>query len=348
MTAAIPSQRVSDRERFGVERAARQRMAAIRQDQAGGAEVLRIVECDRPEPDATEILVRVHATSVNPHDCKTRARGYSSYNDESLPFILGFDVSGVVEAVGSGVTVYQPGDEVFGAPRFPKHAGAYAEYVTGPARHFAPKPTVLDHLHSAGLPLAGVTAWQALVDTAHVQPGQRVLIHAAAGGVGHLAVQIAKARGAYVIGTARAAKHEFLRDLGADELIDYTRQDFDTVLRDIDIVLDSLGGEITGRSLTTMRPAGTVVTIVPPGPPRHTGETWRLPQYADIDVRWLLFEPDGTALRELAGLVDAGKLRVQIDSVFPLAKAADAHRYVEAGNSTGKVVLEVVAESPGP
>lgn len=317
-------------------------MKAISQDRAGGPEVLEVVEVDRPVPGPTEVLVRVHAAAINPHDWKTRNRGRSSYNNESLPFVLGFDVSGVVEAVGSGVTVLEPGDDVFGMPRFPHHAGAYAEYVTGPARHFAPKPVTLNHVQAAALPLAGLTAWQALVDTAHVEAGQRVLIHAAAGGVGHLAVQIAKARGAYVIGTASTAKHEFLRGLGADALIDYTRQDFEAAAHDVDVVLDTLGGEITHRSLKTMRPGGTLVTIIPPA--QHGAAD--LPPRADVAVKWMLVEPDGAALRDLAALVDAGKLRVEIDSVFPLTQVADAHRRGEAGRATGKIVLTLAPGSP--
>lgn len=319
-------------------------MRAVQQVTAGGPEVLQLCERDRPDPGPGEILVKVHATSVNPHDCKTRQRGRSAYNNEDMPLVLGFDVSGVVESIGSGVTLFQPGDQVYGFPRFPQHAAAYAEYLTGPARHFAPKPAALDHLHAAAIPLAGLTAWQAVVDTAHVAPGKRVLIHAAAGGVGHLAVQIAKAHGAYVIGTSSAAKHAFLRGIGADEVIDYTRQDFDAVLSDVDIVLDSLGDDMIDRSLKVMRSGGTLVSLIPPrrdGLPL-AGDPAYLPQPEGIDVRWLLAEPDGAALRELAALVDAGKMRVEIDSVYPLADVAEAHRKAETGRATGKIVLEVV------
>jgi NADPH:quinone reductase-like Zn-dependent oxidoreductase len=312
-------------------------MKAIVQQRAGGPEVLRLSEIERPAPGPTEILVRVRATSVNPHDCKTRARGYSSYNADRPPFTLGFDVSGTVAEVGSGVTVFRPGDPVFGMPRFPRHAGAYAEYVTGPARHFAAKPVALDHLHAAAVPLAGLTAWQALVDTAQLRAGQRVLVHAAAGGVGHLAVQIAKARGAQVIGTARAEKHQLLRELGADELIDYTTQDFADVVHDVDVVLDTLGGDVAHRSVQVLRPGGTLVTIIPP----DQGGTSSLFELAGYRVRWMLVEPDHTALAELAALADAGTLRVHVDAVFPLAEAADAHRRVETGRTTGKVVLTV-------
>lgn len=193
------------------------RMRAIIQESAGDPEVLTLAEVDRPEPMPTEVLVRVHAAGVNATDWKSRTVG-GLLGDP--PAILGWDVSGAVEAVGLGVTRFRPGDEVFGMPRFPHKAGGYAEYVTAPSRHFTRKPAGLDHVHATALPLAALTAWQVLHDTANVQPGQRVLIHAAAGGVGHLAVQLAKHLGAYVIGTARGSKHAFVHALGADEVID--------------------------------------------------------------------------------------------------------------------------------
>ena len=203
-------------------------MRAIGQETFGGPEVLRVVEVGRPEPGISEVLVRVHATAVNPTDLWHRSTGGLL----GTTVRLGWDVSGVVEEVGLGVTWLHPGDEVFGMPRLPEAAGTYADYVTSPARHLARKPAGLSHVEAAGLGLAGLTAWQAVVDTADVQPGQRVLIHAAAGGVGHLAVQIAKARGAYVIGTARAAKHDLVRGLGADEIVpvSYTHLTLPTIL----------------------------------------------------------------------------------------------------------------------
>jgi NADPH:quinone reductase-like Zn-dependent oxidoreductase len=173
-------------------------MRAISQHSLGGPEVLTEIEVERPEPRPVQVLVRVHAAGVNPADWEARAHGWGG----AIPPILGFDASGVVAAVGYGVTLYQPGDEVFGMLRFPRLAGCYAEYVTAPSRQLAPKPPGIDHVEAAALPQAGLTAWQSLTEVAHLQPGQRVLIHAAAGGVGHLAVQIAKSRGAYVTGTA--------------------------------------------------------------------------------------------------------------------------------------------------
>jgi NADPH:quinone reductase-like Zn-dependent oxidoreductase len=309
-------------------------MRAISQRALGGPEVLELVEMERPEPGPVEVLVRVHAAGVNPTDWKARRTGGRF---KGVPSVLGFDVSGVVEAVGPGVTLYEPGDEVFGMPRFPHPAGAYAEYVTAPPRHFARKPASIDHVQAAALPLAALTALQCLVDTAGLREGQKVLVHAAAGGVGHLAVQIAKDRGAYVAGTAREPKHAFVRSLGADEVIDYTTTDFAEVVRDADIVLDTIGGDYGPRSLRTLRDGGTLVSIVPPvDEDLRTAAAER-----GIATGWTLVEPDHQGMTEIAALVEAGRLRAEIDTVFPLEEAAKAHTLGETGRTTGKIVLAV-------
>lgn len=310
-------------------------MRAVSQEVPGGPEVLHLVETAVPVPGPTEILVRVQAAGINPTDWKTRARGYF-YGDEAPPFTLGFDVAGTVAAVGPGVTVHSPGDPVLGMPRFPKPAGGYAEYVTGPARHFVAAPG-LDPVRAAGLPLAGLTAWQALVDTARLRPGQRVLVQAAAGGVGHLAVQIAKARGAYVLGTASAAKHDFVRSLGADEAIDYTAGPIEDLVTDVDVVLDTLGGEARARSLRCLRPGGTLVSIIPPA----GFDSSLMPQRDGVTVRWLLVEPDPAGLQQLVDLTAKGALTVHVERTFAMADAAAAHRHGEQGRTTGKLVLTV-------
>ena len=311
-------------------------MRAISQDTLGGPEVLKMVEMDRPTPGPTEVLVRVHAAGVNPTDWKTRASGGILRMEP--PFVLGWDVSGVVEQVGLGTTLYQPGDEVFGMLRYPQGHGAYAEYVSAPARHFAPKPANLDHTQAAAIPLAALTAWQALVDTAGLKEGQRVLVHAAAGGVGHFAVQIAKARGAYVIGTASAAKHDLLRDLGADELVDYRSEDFAEVVRDVDVVIETMGGDYGPRSLRTLREGGTIVslTIALLDAGLHA-------QAAERGIRSaaMLVEPDHATMKALAALAKAGRLRAELAAVLPLADAAKAHELGESGRTTGKIVLSV-------
>ncbi|MEU6211215.1 NADP-dependent oxidoreductase [Streptomyces sp. JL4002] len=307
-------------------------MRAIVVNEWGGPENLVEREIDRPEPGLGEVLVRVHAAGVNPVDWKTRASGALIAWGETP--IVGWDVSGTVEAVGPGVTLHAPGDEVYGMPLFPRQAGGYAEYVVAPARHLARKPASLDHVQAAALPLAALTAWQALVDTAGVTAGQRVLVHAAAGGVGHLAVQIAKARGAYVIGTASAAKHEVLRGLGADELIDYRSVDFTEAVADVDVVLDSLGGDTAERSLKVLKPGGHLVSL--PGPDD-------VPAGADaVKASWVLVDPDLKGLEAIADLADRGLLKPLVETVLPLADAARAHEIGEQGRTTGKIVLTVV------
>jgi NADPH:quinone reductase-like Zn-dependent oxidoreductase len=279
-------------------------------------------------------VVQVRAAGVNPIDTKIREAGYWL----TPPFTLGWDVSGTVTAVAPGENRFTVGDEVFGLPGFPELAGGYAEYVSAPARHFARKPRSIDHTAAAALPMSSLVAWQALIQAAGLTSGQRVLIHAAGGGVGHLAVQIAKAHGAYVIGTASAAKHELLRELGADELIDYNARDFAEDVRDVDVVLDLIGGEYEDRSLRTLRPGGTLVGITNPLAVEEVAA-----KAAAAGVRGMTVDvaPDHAVLEQVAALVDAGKLRPVIAETFPLEEVAKAHELVESGRTTGKVVLTI-------
>ena len=307
-------------------------MRTMSQSAFGGPEVLTEVERPRPVLDMSEILVRVHAAGVNPTDWKHRA-GFP-WMREPVP-VLGWDVSGVVEEVSRGVTLFKPGDEVFGMLPYPRGAGAYAEYAKATARSFVHKPANLDHVQAAALPLAALTAYQALVDTADIQPGERVLIHAAAGGVGHLAVQIAKARGAYVIGTASAGKHELVRQLGADELIDYRATDFAEEVDNVDVVLDTVAGDVRSRSLDVLRAGGILVTILPA---ELAADRERA---AELGVRLegMLVEADHAGMRAIAELAEQGRLRAHVDATFPLAEAAKAHALGETGHTTGKLVL---------
>ncbi|GAA2528950.1 NADP-dependent oxidoreductase [Microbacterium mitrae] len=301
----------------------------------GGPEVLEIVEVQRPEPRTNEVLVRVHAAGLNPTDFKHRA---AKRFIEDPPFTLGWDVSGVVEKVGIGVARFAPGDEVFGMLPYPFGHGSHAEFVAAPARLFTKKPTSVDHVQAGALPLVSLTAWQALVENANLQPGQRVLVHAAAGGVGHIAVQIAKARGAYVIGTASAGKHEFLRELGADEAIDYHAEDFAEVAKDIDVVLDTIGGETQMRSLRTLRPGGIVVSIVPMG----SDDFYREAEALGVRAVRMLVDASRSQLASIAELVDAGSVRARIAATFPLAEIAAAHALGETGRTAGKIVITMV------
>jgi NADPH:quinone reductase-like Zn-dependent oxidoreductase len=312
-------------------------MRVITQLATGGPEVLELGEAEIPEPLPTEIRVRVGAAGVNPVDWKTRAGAGMAAVIGPPPFTVGWDVAGTVDAVGRGVTRFAVGDAVFGMPWFPRQAGAYAEFVTAPSRHFAHRPAGLSEVEAAGLPLAGLTAWQCLVDIAAVQPGQRVLVHAAAGGVGHLAVQIAKARGAHVIGTASAGKHNLLHDLGIDEAIDYRAEAFETAIEPVDLVLDLIGGEVSKRSLDVLHPEGRLICL----PSAAAPDALIAAAERGLRATTMLVEPDGTGLEGLARLVDDRRLRVLVAETFPLERASHAHRAGELGRTTGKLVLTV-------
>jgi NADPH:quinone reductase-like Zn-dependent oxidoreductase len=315
-------------------------MRAISQDEFGGPEVLREVQVPRPEPLPTEVLVRVVSAGLNPVDAKTRAGAGMSGVLGKPPFILGWDVSGVVEEIGFGVNTLKVGDEVYGMPWFPRQAGAFAEYVTAPSRQFTHKPSTVDHDRAAAVPLAALTAWQVLHDAAHIQAGQRVLIHAAAGGVGHFAVQFAKNAGAYVIGTASAAKHDWLRKIGADEVIDYRTTRFEDKASDLDVVVDLLGDDVdqtSTRSMETLRAGGTLVAV----PSGVSPELIERAATRGLTAKAFLVEPDGPALAKIARLIDAGQVEIEVEQVFALAAAAAAHERMESGRTQGKLVLRV-------
>ncbi|MEU6753608.1 NADP-dependent oxidoreductase [Spirillospora sp. NPDC046719] len=308
-------------------------MRAVTQRAFGGPEVLEVVETERPVPLPSEVLVRVRATAVNPVDAYIRAGSFPLLGEP--PFVLGWDVSGVVEEVVPGVTRFQPGDEVYGMPLFPRAAGGYAEYVVAPSRQIARKPAGLGHVEAAALPLVGLTAWQGLVDAAGVREGDRVLVHGAGGGLGHVAVQIAKARGAHVVATASAGKHDFVRSLGADEVIDYRTADFTEATGDLDIVYDAVGGGYGERSLRVLRPGGLLVTAVD----REDAALAAATAAAGRRFAGITVEPDHTALEALTALVEDGLLRPHVAQVLPLADAAKAHELVESGSTQGKIVL---------
>lgn len=315
-------------------------MRAIGQDELGGPEVLHETTVPRPSPLPTEVLVRVVSAGVNPVDWKTREGGGMAGVLGDPPFILGWDVSGIVEETGFGVHTLTAGDEVFGMPWFPRQAGAYAEYVTAPARQFTRKPEALDHDQAAGVPLAALTAWQSLVDLAGISRGQRVLVHAASGGVGHFAVQIAKHFGAYVIGTGSADKHDWVRGLGADEMIDYRETRFEEVTGDLDVVLDLVGDGVddtSTRSLDVLKPDGLLIAVPSGVAPELLERALR----HGVRATGYLVEPDGAALRRIGGLIDDGTISVEIDEVLPLAQAAEAHRRGQRGEVRGKQVLRV-------
>lgn len=333
-----------------------QSMKAIRLHEFGGPEVLRHEEVPVPEPESGEVLVRVRAVGVNPPDWYAR-EGMPDVPPElkppfDLPLIPGTDVSGVVEAVAADAEGFAVGDEVFGLLRFPisLQGGAYAEYVTAPASDLARKPAAVDHVRAAGLPMSGLTAWQFLIELGHDHPSPfqeaqhrpvaldsetTVLVNGAAGGVGHLAVQLAKWKGARVIAVASGAHERFLRELGADEFIDYTQDRPEVLARDVDLVLDAVGGPDSRRFLRTLKRGGSLYPV-------YFGE-FDDEENAELGVTVTATQvrSNGAQLAEIGRLVEDGTLRVAIDSTFPLEDAQAAHERAARGHLQGKIVLTV-------
>ncbi|MGW5336006.1 NADP-dependent oxidoreductase [Streptomyces bauhiniae] len=309
-------------------------MRAITQQTLGGPEVLTVVDAPEPQPLRTEVLVRVKAIGLNPLEARLRAGEFPLIGRP--PFILGWDISGVVEEA-PGTWRFRPGDEVFGMPLFPRAASAYAEVVSAPALHLAHKPASLSHVEASALPVVGLTARQGLVDLAGVGEGDRVLVHGGGGGVGHVAIQIAKALGAHVITTASGAKRKFVEGFGADEVIDYTAVDFTEAVRDIDVVLDTIGGDTVERSIEVLRPGGHLVTAVA----EEDSELIARYEAAGMRFSGIAVEPDPVALRGLVELVEQGRLRVHVQETFPFERVADAHRLLDGGHLQGKLVLTV-------
>jgi NADPH:quinone reductase-like Zn-dependent oxidoreductase len=332
-------------------------MRAIRLHEFGAPEVLRYEEAPIPEPGPGEVLVRVHAAGLNPPDWYAR-EGMPNVPPElkppiALPLIPGTDVSGVVEALGPDTSSFSVGDEVIGLLRFPTalQGSAYAEYVTAPATDLARKPTTVDHTHAAGLPMSGLTAWQFLIELGHDHPSPfqeaqhrpmaldsetTVLINGAAGGVGHLALQLAKWKGARVIAVASGAHETFLRELGADEFIDYTKERPEEVARDVDLVLDTVGGPDSRRFLRTLKRGGSLYPV-------YFGE-FDDEENAELGITVTVTQvrSNGAQLAELGRLLDAGTVRVALDSTFPLADTRAAHERAARGHIQGKIVLTVV------
>ncbi|MEW1862913.1 MULTISPECIES: NADP-dependent oxidoreductase [unclassified Streptomyces] len=309
-------------------------MRTITQQTLGGPEVLTVVDTPEPRPIPGEVLVRVKAIGLNPLEARLRAGEFPLIGRP--PFVLGWDISGVVEEAPQ-TWRFRPGDEVFGMPLFPRAASAYAEVVAAPALHLARKPASLSHVEASALPVVGLTAWQGLVDLGGVTEGDRVLVHGGGGGVGHVAIQIAKALGAYVIATAGRSKRAFVEGLGADEVIDYTAVDFSEAVRDVDVVLDTIGGDTAERSLGVLRPGGHLVTAV------AEEDTALAAAYEAAGIRFsgIAVDPDPVALRGLVALVEQGRLRVHVQETFPFERVADAHRLLEGGHLQGKLVLTV-------
>ena len=317
-------------------------MKAVRIHKYGGPRVLKYEDAPRPEPKEDELLIRVHAAGVNPADWQIRS-GRRSKLKKPFSLILGGDVSGVVEAMGSGVTGFQTGDAVFGIVNT-QRGGAYAEYVTAPVSDIAHKPRSLDHIQAAALPVAALTAWQALFDAGELSAGQKVLIYAAAGGVGHIAVQLAKWKGAYVMGTASGHNENFLCRIGVDQFINYKTTRFENVVRGIDVVLESINrdihveafpGETLERSWGVLKKGGVLVSICAT-PSSETADAY------GVRGKHVHMQPNTTQLTEIARLVDAGFVKPAIDTVFCLKDARKAHKLSQKGHTRGKIVLRVI------
>lgn len=317
-------------------------MKAVRIHEFGGPEVMKLDDIKRPVPAADEILLKVYASGVNPTDWGIREGG----NDVLKPFLelpmtLGWDAAGVVEATGSDVTVFKKGDAVYGVPNFPGD-GSYAEYCVGKAGQFALKPKRIGFNEAAGVPLAGLTAWTALFEHGKLQPGQRVLVQGASGGVGSFAVQFAKAKGAYVIGTASASSLDYLKQLGADEVIDYQSQRFDELVSQVDVVLEASplrDNQERLKSVAVLKEGGTLVTVNIDLP----FDDAVLAALASKQAKGELSanQPRQEWLIEIARLIDEGTVHVFISKVFPLERVADAHRESQTWHVRGKLILEV-------
>lgn len=311
-------------------------MKAIVLKSPGGTEQLRLQEIPVPVIREDEVLVQVKAISINPVDVKSRAgKGVYGRIKEIQPLILGWDISGIVTETGSAVKNFKKGDEVFGMVNFPGHGQAYAEYVAAPAAHLALKPGNISHDEAAAATLAALTAWQVIVDNMKIKAGQRILIHAAAGGVGHYAVQIAKHLGAYVIGTASTDNKEFILNLGADEHIDYRALRFEEVVTDVDFVLDTIGGENIDRSLEVIKKGGTLVSI-PSGLNEAVTEKAKA---KGINGYFTLVKSDGENQAKIAALLESGKLRSSIYKTYALEEMGAAHAQQETGKTRGKIVI---------
>ena len=305
-------------------------MKAVTISKYGDQAVLSYTEIERPKPKSDEILVHNAAAAVNPVDWKIR-NGLGEMFGLRLPIVLGCEIAGAIEEVGSDVRDFHMGAPVYGFISLQRNGG-YAEYTIAKSDEIAPKPESLDFDNVAAVAVGALTSWQAIFDTANLQGGQRILITGASGGVGSMAVQLAKAKGAFVIATASGKNEEFVRSLGADEFVDYTREKFEERVREVNVVYDTVGGDTLERSFGTIRRGGCLVTTVMP----PSGEKAK-----DFGVRASMIgvRPSGQQLREINRLIDAGKLKTHIATVLPLAEVRKAHQLSESGRTRGKIIL---------
>jgi NADPH:quinone reductase-like Zn-dependent oxidoreductase len=309
-------------------------MKAVQIHEFGGPEVLKFEDAPKPKPGADEVLIRVFASGVNPVDWKIREGQAKKKFPVKFPLIPGWDVSGEIEEVGSDIVNFRKGDEIYGRLDTTKN-GTYAEYVVAKASQVNEKPKSIDHERAAAVPHAGLTAWQALFDHGGLQRGQKVLIHAASGGVGTFAVQFAKWKGAYVIGTTSKENMDFVKQLGADEVIDYKNEKFENKLKDIDLVIDLVGGDTQRRSLKVIKKGGRLITTVQP-------QNEDAAKQKDIHVEGFMAQSLAEELEQIKQLIDSGKVKPVIAKVMPLKDAVKAQELSEEGHTRGKIVLQVL------
>ncbi len=311
-------------------------MKAVVIHEYGGAEVLKYEDVPQPEPKQDQLRIRVIAAGVNPVDGMIRSGMLDKEGRRTFPIILGGDISGVVEKVGSEITRFKPGDPVFAYVSL-DNSGGYAQYALVTEREAAPKPRSLIYVEAAAVPIVALTAWQALIDTAKLKAGQTVLIHGGSGGVGSFAIQIAKAHGAKVIATASTANQELLKQLGADVAIDYTKQNFENIAKDVDVVLDSIGKDTLARSYGVMKKGGIIVSLVARPDPAEL-------EKHGIRGEALSVDPNSDELSEIGKLIDEKKINVIVSQTFPLSEARKAQEQVATGHTRGKIVLKVAEE----
>lgn len=305
----------------------------------GNAEVLQLTDIEKPVPTDDEVLIKVHFTGINPVDAKVRAGTSGVSKKIKLPAILGWDVSGIIEATGKNVTKFKPGDAVFGCIGFPGLGKTYAEYTVADPALLTIKPPNISFEEAAAVPLAVLTAYQAINEHLKVTSGQKILIQAAAGGVGHLAVQFAKLNGAYVYGTASEKNEKFLKSIGVDKVIDYKKEKFEDVVDPLDAALDAMGGQILYRSITCVKTGGRVVCL--PSSTKDDPEALRIAKENGIELIWPMMHPDGEEMQIIARLLEEKKLKVRVDKIFTLDQIQWAHKAIETHGTDGKVIVKV-------
>jgi len=305
----------------------------------GPPEVLQITDLEKPEPNEDEVLIKIKFAGINPVDTKVRAGTSGMSKKLQLPAILGWDVSGTIELVGKNVSDFKTGDEVFGCIGFPGLGKTYAQFAVADSKLITKKPANVTFEEAAAVPLAGLTACQAINEHLKVSKGQKVLIQAAAGGVGHLAVQFAKINGAFVAGTASGKNEEFLKSLGVDQFINYKTEKFEDVVNDVDAILDAMGGEILYRSFSCVKKGGRVVCL--PSSTKNDPKAIELAKQHDVEMIWPMMRPDGKEMSLIAGLMEQEKLQVKVDKVFNLDQIVEAHKAVETHGTDGKVIIRI-------